>query len=86
MPSTYSELSAVTRRSAAEFTRAEAGRIYEGVSEWLSDTYLADVLAPYRRNMPFCTGGWAQRRRGGYPALPFLECVDAFPELTGMDQ
>lgn len=22
----------------------------------------------------------------GYPALPFLECVDAFPELTGMDQ
>lgn len=21
-----------------------------------------------------------------YAALPFLECVDAFPELTGMDQ
>ncbi|QEX10699.1 glycohydrolase [Rhodococcus erythropolis] len=35
-----------------EFAQAEAGRIYEGVSEWLSDTYLADVLAPYRRDMP----------------------------------
>ena len=26
------------------------------------------------------------RSRISYPALPFLECVDAFPELTGMDQ
>lgn len=31
-----------------EFALAEADRIYEGVSEWLSDPYLADVLAPYR--------------------------------------
>lgn len=26
----------------------EADRIYDGVSEWLGDPYLADVLAPYR--------------------------------------
>lgn len=26
---------------------AEAGRIYAGTSEWLTDPYLADVLAPY---------------------------------------
>ena len=31
-----------------EFALAEADRIYEGDSEWLSDPYLADVLAPYR--------------------------------------
>ena len=27
-----------------------------------------------------------RRHRQGKRALPFLECVDAFPELTGMDQ
>ncbi|MDH6285037.1 ADP-ribosylglycohydrolase family protein [Prescottella agglutinans] len=31
-----------------EHALAEADRIYDGVSDWLTDPYLADVLAPYR--------------------------------------
>ncbi|WP_137725610.1 ADP-ribosylglycohydrolase family protein [Prescottella subtropica] len=31
-----------------EHALAEAGRIYDGTSDWLTDPYLADVLAPYR--------------------------------------
>ncbi|MGO4203651.1 ADP-ribosylglycohydrolase family protein [Rhodococcus sp. TAF43] len=31
-----------------EHALAEADRIYDGTSDWLTDPYLADVLAPYR--------------------------------------